>query len=344
MQSGEVPQEVFLDVNRCHEVEWKPSVTHPLRYFDEEQRVSVTTHEQKVQKVTRWDDETGLSYLATTVSGEAKADGRGVQSHGQTLHLYDGAHEHVIHTRESWQLVPAESRSDWKPPATSWRDCFALGVPELSSEHAFSAVLLYPEDAQIIGEKESQPFIFDYVDDFLEEQAELRQFREMADDLLVVRCEASLGACLKYERPQRYTIWYEWPEFAQKHAQGVWNTLHRQNSLAWLPNFKFSPVSQQPITGKYPLVDWMNVWIPFSVYDDHHELKQWSTFIANHLVPGGISCVAGPRILGHWLEEQGLSIIYAEQGESLPTFKIHQAILQASRLHPDLTIWIIQQS
>ena len=343
-QSGEIPQEVFLDVNRGHEVEWKSSAEYPVRYFDEEQRLSVTSHYHKVQKVTCWDDSSGLAYFATTASGEARADGRGAKILGQELHLYDGDQHQVLKARESWHLATHEPEQEWRAPSTSWRKCFPQGSPELSSLQAFSAVLLYPDDSQIIGEKESQPFIFDYIDDFLEEQTELRQFREMADHILSVRCEASLGACLKYERPQQYTIWYQWPEFAQKHAQHIWNMLNRQETLAWLHNFQFFSASQQPITKTYPPFEWMNVWIPFSVYDDPHELRQWSWFLANHLVPGGIGCVAGPRVLGHLLQEHGLSVVHAEQGEALPTFKIHQAILQASRLHPELTVWIIQQS
>jgi hypothetical protein len=205
-------------------------------------------------------------------------------------------------------------------------------------------VLLYPDDTSIIGEKESQPFIFDYLDDFLEEQTELRQFRETADHILLVRCEASLGACLTCGRPQRYTIWYQWPEFAQKHAQHIWNTLHRQQALAWLHHYQFLPVNQQAITDAHPPFDWIYVWIPFSVYDDQKELRQWSWFLANHLVPGGIGCVAGPAIMGGLFQENGLSVVHAEQGEALPTFKIHQTILQAGRLHPELTVWIIQQS
>jgi hypothetical protein len=48
--------------------------------------------------------------------------------------------------------------------------------------------------------------------------------------------------------------------------------------------------------------------------------------------------------MGQLFQEHGLSVVHAEEGESLPTFKIHQAILQASRLYPELTVWIIQQS
>ncbi len=342
--SGEVPQELFLDVNRSHEVEWQPSREYPVRHIDDKQRLSVTVHHHTIQKVTRWDDSTGLAYVPTTPSGEAKADGRGAQILGQELHLYDGNEQHVVNVRESWQLSTPALWRNWKAPSTSWRECFPQGPPVLAPSQAFSAVLLYPDNSKIIGEKESQPFIFDYLDDFLEEQTELRQFREMADQVFLARCEASLGACLKYERPQWYTVWYEWPEFAQKYAQHIWNTLNRKKKLSWLPHFQFFTVSQQVITHTSSPFDWMNVWIPFSFYDDHQELRQWSWFLGNHLVPGGIGCVAGPEGMGHLFQEHGLSVIHAEHGESLPTFKIHQAILQAGRLHPELMVWIIQQS
>lgn len=343
-ESAEVPQDVFLDINRSHEVEWQPSREYPVRYIDEDQRLSVTIHHHKVQKVTLWDDSSGLAYLATTSSGEAKADGRGAQIVEQELYLYDGDQLNVLKAREAWKLSSHENRRGWKPSSSSWRECFPQGPPELSPSQAFSAVLLYPDGSHIIGERESQPFVFDYLDDFLEEQTALLRIREMADHILLARCEASLGVCLKYERPQFYTIWYEWPEFAQKHAQQIWNTLNRKKTLSWLRHFQFLPVSQEAITNTYSPFDWMNVWIPFSVYDDHTELRQWSWFLANHLVPGGIGCVAGPAGMGQLFQENGLSVVHAEQGESLPTFKIHQAILQAGRLHPELTVWIIQQS
>ncbi len=343
-QTNEVPQDVFLDINRSHEVAWMPSPEYPVRYIDEPQRMTVTTHHHKIQKVTLWDDTSGLSYLPITSSGKSKVDGRGIQILGKELHVYDGQRQQVMNVQESWQLAALEHERGWTIPSTSWRECFPQGPPSLTPVEAFSAVLLYPDDSQIIGEKESQPFIFDYLDDFLEEQLELRQFREMSDHIFLARCEASLGACLKYGRPQSYTIWYEWPAFAQKHAQQIWDTLNRNNTLAWLPHFKFFSVNEQGITKTYSPFDWMNVWIPFANYDDEQELRQWSWFLANHLIPGGIACVAGPEIMGHLFQEDGFSVVHAERGESLPTFKIHQAILQAGQLHPELMVWIIQQS
>ncbi len=342
--TNEVPYDVFLDINRSHEVEWLPSPDHPVRNIDEQQRITVTTHHHKIQKVTFWDDPSGLPYLPMTSSGESTVDGRGTHIRGKELHLHDGEQRQVMKVQESWQLSELEQESVWTIPSTSWRECFPQGPPSLSPVEAFSAVLLYPDDSRIISEKESQPFIFDYLDDFLEEQRELRQFREMADHIMLSRCEASLGSCLKYGRPQSYTIWYEWPAFAQKHAQQIWNTLNRKNTLAWLPHFQFFPVDQQVITKTSSPFDWLNVWIPFASYDNDEELRQWSWFLTHHLVPGGIGCVAGPASLGHLFQQDGFSVIHAERGELLPTFKIHQAILQAGQLHPGLMVWIIQQS
>ena len=342
--SGEIPQEVFLDVNRSHEVGWTASDDHPVRYVDDRQRLSLTSYARKIQKVTCWDDPSGLPYLATTSSGETKSDGRGVQVIDQKLHLYDGHHHQIFNASESWSLSTQEPGGEWQVPSTSWRQCFPDGPPEISAMQAFSAVLLYPDDAQIIGEKESQPFVFDYLDDFVDEHIELRQCRNMADHILVIQCEASLGACLKYERSQLYSIWYQWPEFAQKHAQLIWNTLHRQHAMSWLSNFQFYSTSQKSLTQIDAPFDWINAWIPFWTYENEQELRKWSHFFAQHLVPGGIACLAGPRNLGLLLQEEGLSVVHAEQGKFLPTFKIHQAILQNSSLHDELTVWILQQS
>ncbi len=344
MSTGEGPQDVFLDVKRSHEVEWRPSPEYPVRHFDEQQRITVTTHHHKMQKLTCWDDASGLAYLPTTLTGEPKSDGRGVQIREQMVHLYDGAHQQRLNVQKSWHLSLPQNEQPCRLPTTSWRECFPKGAPALSPAEAFSAVLLYPDEAQLIGEKESQPFIFDYLDDFLEEQPELRQFRETADHILLARCEASLGACLKYQRPQWHTMWYEWPAFAQKQAQQIWNTLNRNRTLDWLPQFRFLPAKDEMITTTASPFDWVNVWIPFASYDDHQTLQQWSWFLANHLVPGGIGCVAGPLTLGQQFQQEGFSVIHAERAEALPTFKIHQAILQNGWLHPELMVWIIQQS
>ena len=343
-RTDEAPQDVFLDINRSHEVDWLPSAECPVRHIDDRQKLTVTILHHKIQKITLWDDASGLSYLPTTSSGMAKVDGRGFRTLGNKLHLHDGELQQIMNVKESWQLSSLEPPREWTIPSTSWRACFPQGVPTLAPSEAFSAVLLYPDDSRMIGEKESQPFIFDYLDDFLEAQLELRQFREMAEHIFLARCEASLGSCLKYSRQQRYTIWYEWPAFAQKHAQSIWNTLIRNDTLSWLPYFQFLSVNQQAITAISLPFDWMNVWIPFAIYDDEPELRQWSWFLANHLVPGGIGCVAGPEMMGQLFEQDGLSVVHVERGESLPTFKIHQAILQAGKLHPGLMVWIIQQS
>jgi hypothetical protein len=39
-----------------------------------------------------------------------------------------------------------------------------------------------------------------------------------------------------------------------------------------------------------------------------------------------------------------LRVVHAEQGESLPTFRIHHSILPYGWLNSELTAWIVQKS
>ncbi len=343
METGESPLEVFLNPDRSHEVQWNPSAQYPRRYFENTQRIGVTIHQRKVQKVTCWDDPAGLSYFPMLPSGQGSADGRGLQTIGQELILHDESHERRIPLQTSWNLNTDNEPIPWVKPLSSWKDFFPKGAPDIHPHQAFSAVLLYPDGSALIGEKESQPFVFDYVDDLLEQQPEIQNVRDLADRILLIRCEASLGSCIRYQRPQSYTIWYEWPEFAQKNALRVWNTIQRKHPN-WVKNFVFLPVADQVLTSPQSPFDWIEMWVPFAAYENPQQMEQWSWFLAHHVIPGGLACIAGPTMMGHSLEKQGFSIVHAEKGEDLPTFRIHQTILPSAWLHPELTLWVVQQS
>ncbi len=343
-QTGESPQEVFLDPARSQEVQWNPAPHYPVRFFDESRRIGVTVHHHHVQKVTHWDDATGLSFFPVLPSGEGFADGRGVHVFNQELYLNDGTQLNVFPIRESWQISSNEKRVAWKPSPSSWRNCFPLGSPAISPSEAFSAVLLYPDQSASIGEMESQPFVFDFFDDFLEEQPDLLRQRSHAGRVLLACCDAGLGASLKFDRPQSHTIWYTWPEFAQKQAQTIWNRLNRRNQLPWLPNFQLFPFHEDMLSVKQSSFDFIYLWIPFSDYSPHTQIERWITLLARSLSPGGIGFVAGPPILREGFLRQGLQVLHEEEGESLPTFRIHQTTLPYGFLNPALLVWIVQQS
>lgn len=194
----------------------------------------------------------------------------------------------------------------------------------------------------MIGEKESQPFVFDFFDDFFEEHQDLFYLRSHAKRVLLSHCEAGLGSCLRFQETQIHTIWYTWPQFAQKHAQSVWNRLSRMDRLAWFSNFQFIPFEPLMLKTLPTKYDWIYLWIPFSDYSNSNMIDCWVKFLRTYLAEGGVGCVAGPPVLKENLQKLGLQILHSATGDSLPPFRIHQSILPNGWLNPELTVWIIQ--
>ena len=340
----ESPVSVFLDPQRSQDVQWLPVSEYPVRCMDQAQRVCVTINKHAVQKVTCWDDPTGLAYTRLNEAGKPVSDNRGVLATATQLTLFDGQTRRELPVQSTWKLSAQTSAVSYQAWPTTWRDCFPKGSPTLGPTQAFAAVLLYPDRQEAIGEKESQPFVFDFLDDFFEEQPELHQLRAQAKRVLLSHCEAALGSCIEYQHSQQYTVWYAWPEFAQKYAQTVWNQLARRGQLSWLPNFQFFPYDRRQVEQLQEAFDWIDLWIPFSEYPDHRRLQQWGTWLGAHLREGGVGCVAGPASVGEFVQQNGLHLLHAERGEDLPTFRIHQTILPYGWLNPDLVVWIVQKA
>jgi len=336
--------QVFLDPQRSQEINWFPATDYPVRYMDQSQCACVTVKDHNIQKVTLWDDTSGIAFQRVSKTGEPVSDNRGAMLKGKQLRLCDGQTQRDLAVQPSWQLSISDSSVSWKPFPTTWRECFPDGPPLIRSAQAFGAILLYPDQQEVIGEKESQPFVFDFLDDFFEEQPELRQARAQAKRVLLSHCEVALGSCIEYQHPQQYLVWYAWPEFAQKHAQIIWNQLARRKRLAWLSNFQFQPYQIRHIEHLEEVFDWINFWIPFSEYSDPRQLDQWGTWLGSHLTERGVACVAGPPGLGEIFSRKDLLLVHAEPGAELPTFRIHQTILPYGWLNPDLVVWIVQKA
>ncbi len=341
VSSSQSPLEVFLDIERSHEVHWLPASDDPVRYIDEEQHLCVTVRNQMIQKVTWWDDPSGLSFNRIHESGRPVSDNRGAGITAESLWLFDGAERKELIIRPSWNLSKVKHSVSWHPLESTWRGAFPERPPILTPVESFSSVLLYPEKAAMIGEKESQPFVFDFLDDFLEEHQDLFRARSDATHVLLSLCEAGLGSCLQYQESQIHTIWYTWPQFAQKHAQSIWNRLSRMDRLAWFSNFQFIPFERLMLNSLPTRYDWMYLWIPFSDYPNPTMINHWGSFLTSHLSKGGFGCVAGPPTIGEILQSQGIQIIHVAAGDSMPTFRIHQTILPKGWLNPDLHIWIV---
>ncbi|WNM57210.1 hypothetical protein [Candidatus Nitrospira allomarina] len=342
VSSRQSPLEVFLDIERSHEVHWLPASDFPVRYMDEDQHVCVTVRNQMIQKVTWWDDPSGLSFNRIPESGLPVSDNRGAGVTADGLVLFDGPSQKELTVRPSWQLSKPNHSISWKPLACTWRAGFPITPPMLTPQEAFSSVLLYPDKSEMVGEKESQPFVFDFLDDYFEEHQDLFHLRSHAKQVLLSHCEAGLGSCLQFQETQIHTIWYTWPQFAQKHAQSIWNSLSRMDRLAWFSNFQFFPFEQLMLDTVPTRYDWIYLWIPFLDYSNSDMIDCWVKFLRTYLAEGSVGCVAGPPVLKENLQRLGLQILHSAAGNSLPPFRIHQTILPHGWLNPELTVWIIQ--
>jgi hypothetical protein len=342
VHSSQSPLKVFLDPEHSHEVQWLPATHYPVRYIDQDQRLCVTVRNHTIQKATWWDDPTGLSFNRINDSGRPMSDNRGVAATTNQLWLFDGPVRKELAIRSSWQLSSLSHSVSWQPFDSSWRDCFPAMPPVLAPSQSFSTVLLYPDREEMIGEQESLPFVVDFWDDFLEEHPDLFHRRSNAKRVLLAHCEVGLSSCLNFQHPQMHTIWYTWQKFAQKQAQSIWNRLSKMDRLAWLPNFHLIPFEQPMLEALQERYDWIYLWIPFSDYSNSTMINKWGKFLTTHLSTGGIGCVAGPPVLGGNFQGQGLQIVHAVSGNSLPTFHIHQTILPTGWLNPDLHLWVVQ--
>ena len=117
-------------------------------------------------KVTKADDPSGLPFVPSNQQGFAPC-GKRIAVDADHLYLYDHKASHEIVLQPGWGITHrVEHQADDQAVAnkeTSWEGFFPNGVPAVSPQEAYSAVLLYPEDDAPIGELASQPFVADWL-------------------------------------------------------------------------------------------------------------------------------------------------------------------------------------
>lgn len=347
LKTGADPLPVFLDPAHAHEVLWTPTPDPPMRYFEPEAGLCITVKGGMIQKVTDAHDSTGLPFYGVH-DPAANLYRRRALVQGKDLVLEDGFQRKQIPLNPLWKVVESpqdeavleSAPSDRRP---SWRDCFPDGPPQVTPQEAFSAVLLYPEDDTPIGERESQPFVFDYFDDLLDEAPDLQAART-AQHVLIEHCDGALGACVRLETPKDWTIVYTVPALAQKHAQTLWARLVQQQHDEWVSRIRFFADDQLDRAWAHGLFDLVYLWLPFAVYDAPSELKANVVRHLDLITSQGFMLMAGPRSLAAVLHRCSVDIILAQPVDQLPTFRIHQSILPRANIRPDLTAYIIKKA
>ncbi|MCA9470928.1 MAG: hypothetical protein MRJ96_14860 [Nitrospirales bacterium] len=337
---GVDPRTVFLDPAHSERVTWLPSEQYPLRYFAPADHLGLTVLKGRVVKATLSNDSAGLSYFGAKPKGFPPC-GRSVGATNTSLLLQDETHQIEIQPDESWGITDQVSSQNVPASIPSWRSVFPRDLPHVSPVDAYSAVLLYPEDERIIGEAESQPFIFDYIDDYMEENLGLAQAVKAAHHILIGGCDAALGTCLRLSMGKDYTVLYRWGNLAQKQAQVLWNqcnSIQRWELLDTVRFVSYEENFQVSLQKSYDLIYFS--WL-FEHFAHPQSLRDMLNALAKTLTPGGLIVTSGVPLLQELAMQLGLTVLQAESVRELPTFRLHQAILQKAQLFPDLMVYVL---
>ncbi len=342
VQGGVDPLRVFLDVSHSDEVLWLPAAQPPVRFFDPEQALGVTVSQGQVVKVSLTNDLTGLSYFAPKQRGLPPC-GRSAVSNGNSLILHDETQHVTMQAKVEWGITHTSESQQFPADVPSWRSLFPHGIPQVTASEAYSAVLLYPEDEQVIGEAESQPFLFDYVDDLGEEQPHVQHAIRSARRLLIGGCDAALNTCVSLIAEKDMTVLYRSAPIILKQAQSIWNQCARSRQWEILRHIRLLPEIENLQSSLEESYDLIYYWIPFERFHQPRLLEQTMESLVNALMANGMLIMSGPPLLEQSIRQHQLTALSTEYIHDLPTFRLHQAILPKAKLQQDLMVFVLKK-
>ncbi len=344
-RGGENPLTVFMDPPRSHEVDWLPNPHPPVRHVDPRHRICLTVKQGNVLKVTKTDDASGLPFVPPNHQGFVPCGKRVAVASGH-LHLDDHRTAHKIALQPAWGISRPMERQTGNQAVvnkkSSWEGFFSDGVPVVSPREAYSAVLLYPEDETPVGDLASQPFVADFLSDFIEEDQRLAVQVGQSGHVLIHGFDGVIGSLLAFNRLRSTTIVYSRGAYAQKHAQAAWNQLARNNRLDRQISYRF--LSEDSFRYGASTYDLMYVWLPFTSYDDAARLKDHLRRISDALRPNGLAFLAGSDSLSSIVSGLSLEIMFSDLVAHFQPFRMHKSILPKATLHSRLSVWILKKS
>lgn len=340
--AGGNPMGSFMDQSRSHHVTWIPSQDPPVRYFDAEQRICLTAQGGSIRKATVAEDSAGLSYVDPRSRRVVPLDRR-LQVKGNHLILKDREKETAV---PLWQGIPTAptSSGECKDSPVDWRTLFVQEVPPICPAEAFGAVLLYSDDEEEIGELAAQPFVADFLQDLAEQDAETGAILAQAKRVLIANGDAVIATCISFDHPQEYTISSLHAAYAQRQAQELWTRCAGTQQWEWLKRIRIVSVStwEQTVASAQPY-DLVYQWLPYASFTAAGELATSVARLRQVMRSQGDAFVVGPVDLRTALSQHGLTVIWEESVESLPTFQMHKTILPKARVKGGLTLFHIRR-
>ena len=332
----------FMNPVTSHRITWLPSPSPPLRYFDRAAGCCLTFQGGTLLKATFADDSTGLPYGKPRRQGFTACDRIVVVSSGKIV-ARDRRTERVLPLPiPTAQDTPDADRWPFSP--IDWRSLFPQGVPTITAEEAFGAVLRYPQDESEIDELALQPFVADYLQDLSEQDRDIGTRITKAERVLIENGDAVAATCIPFDRPRDYTVRMRIPAFAQRQAQQLWGLCAELQRWDWMARIKFLPMTpwrQEP--GTQSSFDLAYVWTPATLWQDRLQLLTFLKELRLSLRSGGCAFVMGPATLSGIWALSGFRASWQEQVEQLPTFRMHKTILPKARVPDGVTLFCVSK-
>ena len=332
---GADPFPIFMDPPQSHRVSWLPAPDPLLRRWSDDARLCVTVRRHSIVKATLADDAAGLSYHAPDAQGQAPCN-RSVGVLNQALVLQDGARQLSLPLNPRWGTL-TEAPPPSPPDAPSWTSVFER-LPPVAPPETFSAVVLYPQDEQEIGELATQPFVADYLQDLFEQDRRLATIAAGATLVEIQRFDAAISTLIGQDRARSYRIVFEQAAFAQRQAQAIWNQWARVGRLTWLAEVRMRPAAKEQ-TELEALCGLLYDWIPYRIHGRRDELFAHIKGVARRLTRGAIAFLVGPPAVPELCGTAGLQVEAMTGVEQLPTFRMHRTILPNATLRPGITLY-----
>jgi hypothetical protein len=333
---------LFMDSPQSHLVTWLPAPDPPRRYFDAGHTLCVTIRGQRMVKATCWNDPAGLSYQPFDQKGMAPCR-RGLAVDRDNLLLMDQGAKRIVPLSNHWGKVTEPRSVEVDQPAVEWTSVFEGEIPAVGPKEAFGAVLLYPDDDREIGELPTQPFVADYLQDLIEQDRSLAARVARAAHLFVSGFDAALTACIGSDHLRACTVLYDYPAFAQRQAQMLWNMYARAQRLERLSQVRMKPRPTRGGEESNQQYDLVYEWVPFTLYDKPDAVRERIEWLTRTLAPGALAFIVGPPSVADACRTAGIQVQAITPVTKLPTFHMHRSILPRAQLKPGVMLYQIAQ-
>ena len=329
--NGENPHELFMDIQRANRIAWWPRHDPPWRYFDRVRQLVATVQGGAIQKVTGVDDPVGVPYVAPGTRGGFASCGRTAVVVENQLRLRDGGNIRQLTLDPVWGVTHDTPSHGMASYPFDWRVFFGGSPPKLDPVTVQTLALFYPDDNTEVTELSTQPFVLEQLYVSLNRVGDLPTRLARIKRVFIDGFDAVAAGCIDLDYARQTTVLYRSPEWAQRHAQAIWDQAAQTGKLNAVRETRFLPFDgahERVYKSKYDVV---YSWIPFEAYEDRDRCARVLSAIATALTRGGLAFVVGPSRLGATLRAYSIRLLDSTGVRDLLTLPLLQEHL---RLHP----------